>query len=204
MSDFPWLSALILVPLAGAVAVALLPRAGSSDGADIDAAAAARSSLAKRVGLGVSAITAVIAVIVALGYETGGGWQFTEQLVWVAPIGVHYALGLDGLGLLMVEALFMIAGARCISLGTRTPMLEIVDAAARHKVNCVGLSFSASFPIRQANQQLRELREMLPKSIEIWIGGGGIATIQPSAGVFSAIPPKSASELVADWHRRHS
>lgn len=96
MSDFPWLSALILLPLAGAVAVALLPRQRSGE------SGAVPSPLAKQVGLGVSLLTAVIAVIVAVGYEAGGGWQFTEKLVWVAPLGVHYALGVDGLGLLMV------------------------------------------------------------------------------------------------------
>lgn len=107
-----------------------------------------------------------------------------------------------GLGLLMAEALFIIAGARCISLGTRTPMLEIVDAAARHGVDCVALSFSASFPARQGTQQVRELRAALPESIEIWIGGGGADAIQRPAGVFSALAPASPAELVAEWHRR--
>lgn len=109
-----------------------------------------------------------------------------------------------GLGLLMAEALFIIAGARCISLGTRTPPLEIVDAAARHGVDCVALSFSASFPARQASLQVRELRELLPKSVEIWVGGGGAAAIQLPSGVFSAIPPNSPGELVAEWHRRRT
>lgn len=109
-----------------------------------------------------------------------------------------------GLGLLMAEALFMIAGARCISLGTRTPMLEIVDAAARHEVDCVGLSFSAAFPLRQVSQQLRELRELLPDAIEIWVGGNGAAALPLPPGVFGAIPPSGPAELVADWHRRHT
>lgn len=107
-----------------------------------------------------------------------------------------------GLGLLMAEALFMIAGARCISLGTRTPMLEIVDAAARHEVDCVALSFSASFPARQGTQQLRELRERLPADTEIWVGGGGASALQLPAGVYGANSPESPSELIAAWRSR--
>lgn len=109
-----------------------------------------------------------------------------------------------GIGLLMAEALFIIAGARCISLGTRTPVLEIVDAAARHEADCVALSFSASFPARSANQQVKELRQLLPAGTEIWIGGGGAATMQLIPGVFSAIAPHSPAELVHDWLRRHA
>ena len=39
-------------------------------------------------------------------------------------------LGVDGLGLLMAEALMSLEGARCISLGTATPLWDIVLAAA--------------------------------------------------------------------------
>lgn len=109
-----------------------------------------------------------------------------------------------GLGLLMAEALFIIEGARCISLGTRTPMLEIVDAAQRHGVDCVALSFSASFSARQGSQQLRELREQMPEHIEIWVGGGGSAVLQLPDGVYSAHYPYSPAELVSGWHQRHA
>jgi DNA-binding transcriptional MerR regulator/methylmalonyl-CoA mutase cobalamin-binding subunit len=109
-----------------------------------------------------------------------------------------------GLGLLMAEVLFMIEGVRCISLGTRTPMLDIVDAAERHGVNCVALSFSAAFSTRQGTQQVRELRQLLPAHIELWIGGGGSRNIQLPPGVFSPHDNNSPASLVADWHQRHS
>ena len=38
----------------------------------------------------------------AAGYDAGGGMQFTEQHEWINVFGAHYALGVDGLGLLMV------------------------------------------------------------------------------------------------------
>ncbi len=87
MTSFPWLTALILVPLGGAVVTAFLPRAGD---------------LAKKVGLGISVLTLVGAAVMAAGYETGGGMQYTEQHEWINVFGVHYALGVDGLGLVMV------------------------------------------------------------------------------------------------------
>ena len=39
---------------------------------------------------------------IAAGYDAGGGMQFTEQHEWIEAFGAHYALGVDGLGLLMV------------------------------------------------------------------------------------------------------
>lgn len=109
-----------------------------------------------------------------------------------------------GLGLLMAETLFIIAGARCISLGTRTPLLEIVDAAARHEVDCVALSFSSAFPARQGSQQVRELRQLLPEHTEIWVGGGGARGMQLPPGIYNAGEPSNPSELVLDWHKRRA
>jgi NADH-quinone oxidoreductase subunit M len=88
MSDFPILTVLILVPLVGALAVALLPAAGDQP---------------KRLGLLVSMVTLAVGVVLAASYDVGdGGLQLTETHEWVSAFGVHYALGVDGLGLLMI------------------------------------------------------------------------------------------------------
>lgn len=79
------LSVLILLPLVGAIAVAFLPR-----------------HLSKLLGLAVSAATLVLAVVAAFRFDVGGGMQLEEEQPWIEAFGVHYALGLDGLGLLMV------------------------------------------------------------------------------------------------------
>ena len=79
------LSVLIWLPIAGALAVAFLPR-----------------TLSKTVGLGVALATAVVAVVAAASYDLDGGRQLEEEHDWIEAFGVHYALGLDGLGLLMV------------------------------------------------------------------------------------------------------
>lgn len=87
MSDVPWLSLLVLLPLVGAVAVPFVR--GSA-------------ALTKQVGLGVSVGTLALAVAVALQYDVDGGMQLTETHDWISAFGVHYALGVDGLGLLLV------------------------------------------------------------------------------------------------------
>ena len=86
MNDFPILSLLIALPLVGAVVTAFLPGA-----------------TARLAGLGVAGLTLVLAAVAALtSYDVGGGMQLTETHAWVESLGVHYALGVDGLGLLMV------------------------------------------------------------------------------------------------------
>ncbi len=85
----PWLTVLIAVPVVGAVLVALLPtRAGSA--------------LSKQIALGISLLTLVLTIVVALQYDADGGFQFTEDVTWIKSFGAHYALGLDGLGLALV------------------------------------------------------------------------------------------------------
>ena len=70
MSDFPWLTVLIGVPLVGAlVAWSLLPAPGPA--------------LPKLVALGVSILTLAVAVAIAAQYETGGGMQLTETHEWI-------------------------------------------------------------------------------------------------------------------------
>jgi len=88
MSDLPWLTVLCAVPLLGALAVALMPRASAT--------------LLKQVGIGVALLTAAVAVAVAVQFDVDGGMQLTETHTWIEAFGVHYALGVDGLGLLLV------------------------------------------------------------------------------------------------------
>ncbi|HWJ81904.1 MAG TPA: NADH-quinone oxidoreductase subunit M [Nocardioides sp.] len=76
---------LLLLPLVGAIAVAALPK-----------------DLSKMLGLGVAAATLVVGAVAAVRFEPDQGMQFTEDWTWMKAFGVHFALGLDGLGLLMV------------------------------------------------------------------------------------------------------
>ena len=89
MNGFPWLTILWLLPVVGSVLVAALPRR---------AAAAAP----KQIALGFSLVTLVLAIALALDYQSGGGRQFREETDWIKLFGAHYALGLDGIGLTLV------------------------------------------------------------------------------------------------------
>jgi DNA-binding transcriptional MerR regulator/methylmalonyl-CoA mutase cobalamin-binding subunit len=76
-----------------------------------------------------------------------------------------------GLGLLMAECMMVLQGARCLSLGTQTPLRDIVQAAQAHRVDVVALSFSATMNPNHVLDGLAELRRALPADVEIWAGG---------------------------------
>lgn len=87
--SFPWLTVLLAVPLVGAGVVAALPKRA----ADV---------LPKQVAFVFSLLALAVAAVVALGYDVSGGFQYTEQVTWIAAFGAHYALGVDGIGLTLV------------------------------------------------------------------------------------------------------
>jgi len=87
------------------------------------------------------------------------------------------------LGLLMAEALLALDGATCISLGTQTPLFDIRQAAEAHRADVVALSFSSAFPTRLTIPLLRQLRELLPPSVELWAGGAGTEKLPAIDGV---------------------
>jgi NADH-quinone oxidoreductase subunit M len=90
MNEFPWLTVLIVVPLVGALVTALLPKASRE------------TALPKQVALAFSLVTAAVGIVIATQYSNGDGMQLTETHNWIEPLGVHYALGVDGLGLMMI------------------------------------------------------------------------------------------------------
>jgi NADH-quinone oxidoreductase subunit M len=89
VNDIPWLSILWLLPVAGTVLIMLLPPA--------------QRALAKWLGLIVSVGVLVVAVILAISFDTGGRrYQFTESHQWIPAFGTSYSLGLDGIALALV------------------------------------------------------------------------------------------------------
>ena len=87
-SNFPWLSLLLLIPLAGTLLVALAPR---------------DDALLKRLGLIVSLLAFVVSIIVFTRFQVGvSGFQLVERLPWVKDWGIDYALGIDGISLFLV------------------------------------------------------------------------------------------------------
>ncbi|ROO90294.1 NADH dehydrogenase subunit M [Actinocorallia herbida] len=84
------LSALIALPALGALIVALLPKG--------------KEELAKQVGLGVALLVLVFGVTLATGWDTSSTerFQFAQEYWWIRDFGVHWAVGLDGMALVLV------------------------------------------------------------------------------------------------------
>jgi NADH-quinone oxidoreductase subunit M len=83
------LSLLIALPALGAVGITMLPRD--------------REALVKRVALGVSLVVAALTIAMATRFEAGGPrFQFTESYWWIKQFGVHWALGVDGVALVLI------------------------------------------------------------------------------------------------------
>lgn len=78
------------------------------------------------------------------------------------------------LGVLMVEAMLRLDDVDAVCFGAIMPVREIVQAAQRHHMDIVALSFSASYPASKAIEFLEEVRFRLPLSIEIWAGGSAL------------------------------
>lgn len=88
-----------------------------------------------------------------------------------------------GLGLLMLECLLTLHGARCINLGTQVPVVDIVRAAQAYRAEVVALSFASSFSARRIPELIEQLRSSLPDAVQLWVGGAGVRRLAPPEGV---------------------
>jgi MerR family transcriptional regulator, light-induced transcriptional regulator len=77
-----------------------------------------------------------------------------------------------GLGLLMAEAMFALEGGQCFSLGTQTPLWDIVMAASAFRADIVALGFTGCMSPNLVVEGLQELRDKLPPPVQVWAGGG--------------------------------
>jgi NADH-quinone oxidoreductase subunit M len=89
MKDFPWLTTIGVVPLIGVILIMLVPRRGMV--------------LAKRIALLTSLVVVALVVAMATQYDKNApGYQFKEKHDWIPAFGVHYALGVDGIALVLI------------------------------------------------------------------------------------------------------
>lgn len=109
-----------------------------------------------------------------------------------------------GLGLLMAETMLALEGCRCVSLGTQTPIWDIVLAATAHHADVVALSFTASQNPNYVMNGLEELRHKLPASISIWVGGGcPIIHRKSIEGVTAIADLGDIARHVTAWRGQH-
>ncbi len=112
MSTFPWLTVAGAIPLAGTLAVCLTPGRsapgsaspeGLPPGAPPDADRRSRDLLVKRIALLTTVLTLGVTIAMAAGFKTGGArFQFTQTYQWIPQFGVHYAVGVDGIALVLI------------------------------------------------------------------------------------------------------
>jgi NADH-quinone oxidoreductase subunit M len=100
MSNFPWLTVAGAIPLVGAVVIGMTPGRSAPGGA---ADRRARDLLVKRIALITSLVTLAVIIAMAVQYKTGGPrFQFTQTYQWIPQFGVHYAVGVDGIALVLI------------------------------------------------------------------------------------------------------
>lgn len=89
MSDLPFLLLMIAVPAVGAAVVAGLPKG--------------RDELARQIALALSLVVLLLAGLATIAYDAGGErFQLTSSVAWIPDFGVSFALGVDGIALVML------------------------------------------------------------------------------------------------------
>ncbi len=87
--SFPYLSAIILAPVVGALLILFIPEK--------------EERVIKVVAAVSTFVTLVLSIYIYLAYDmTQGGFQFLEDIVWVEQFGINYSLGVDGISLPMI------------------------------------------------------------------------------------------------------
>ena len=83
------LTSLQLLPLLGALVVGILP--------------ARNAKLVKQVALGFSLLVTLASIVMALGFDrNNSAMQFTEVRTWISAFNINYAVGVDGMALVLI------------------------------------------------------------------------------------------------------
>jgi NADH-quinone oxidoreductase subunit M len=90
VNDFPFLTVLGVLPFVAAGVVAALPRG--------------RELLAKQITLVVTLVMLVLTVVMALQFDPDAQvpFQFVESTSWIKQFGISYAVGVDGMALVLI------------------------------------------------------------------------------------------------------
>lgn len=92
-----------------------------------------------------------------------------------------------------------------MSLGTQTPLADMVQVVIAENSDTVTSIFTASQNSKDALNRLTELRHQLPQSVEIWVGGRCPAALRrPIAGVTTLVDLQDIGATVDRWRTNHS
>jgi len=83
------LTSMQLLPLIGALVVAILP--------------ASNAKLVKQVALAFSLLVMLVSIVMALGFDrNNSALQFIEVRTWISAFNINYAVGIDGMALVLI------------------------------------------------------------------------------------------------------
>ncbi|MEJ7900861.1 MAG: NADH-quinone oxidoreductase subunit M [Thermomicrobiales bacterium] len=88
MDSFPLLSLIVFLPALGAVGILFAPKASPS--------------LPRQIALGSALVSFVLSLVMLGAFDRNASFQFTEQRVWLADLGISYFLGVDGIAVLLI------------------------------------------------------------------------------------------------------
>jgi NADH-quinone oxidoreductase subunit M len=89
VNSFPWLTVMLIVPAAGSLVVALVPRS--------------RGELAKRLTLVITLAVFVFALLATIAYDPSKpGFQFAQKHSWISEFGISYSVGADGISIVLL------------------------------------------------------------------------------------------------------
>lgn len=78
-------------------------------------------------------------------------------------------------GALSIAALAAVSGWNVVYLGADLPAADIANAATTSDAALVALSLTQGVDRRRVLEELRRVREALPASVAVWVGGTGVA-----------------------------
>ncbi len=89
MLDWPLLSLLTWIPIAGAIVVVALGRRAPE--------------MVRPLALVIAVVTFALSLLLYVGFDASSAeMQFVEQAVWIEAFNIHYHLGIDGLSLPLI------------------------------------------------------------------------------------------------------
>lgn len=86
--DFPYLTTIIFLPVAGAILIAFVPNLNQR--------------LIKRIAAIFTLIPLALSIFLFCNFDKSTGIQFEEKVSWIPTLNAHYHLGVDGLSLPLV------------------------------------------------------------------------------------------------------
>lgn len=102
MSDFPILSLLIFMPLAGIILLLLIP--------------SAKARFINTVAVLTGSTVCILALRIYMGFDPGNGsFQYVERYRWLERYGISFHIGVDGISLLLIALSAMLGLIAVIS-----------------------------------------------------------------------------------------